>query len=145
MSVNKQYKETLYKPGDVIMREGLPSHGLYVVKEGFVEIYKTTNKGEKILVSIVKPGEYLGEMSLLSDKIHNATAAAITHVTCLMISVTAIEQQIKDVPSWLTGMAKGLIYRLDRMNEMMKRNKIVDESLTEMYEAIKKNHTSKSA
>lgn len=142
---SKQYKETFYKPGDVIMREGLPSHGLYVVKEGYVEIFKVTNKGDKVLVSIVKPGEYLGEMSILSDKVHNATAAAITHVTCLMISLPAIEQQLKEVPSWLTGMAKGLIYRLDRMNEMMKRNKIVDESLMELLETIKKNHNNKSA
>jgi CRP-like cAMP-binding protein len=52
------------KAGEVIIREGEPSDGLYVVLEGAVDVTKR-QVGKEVLVSQLREGDLFGEMSCL--------------------------------------------------------------------------------
>lgn len=135
MSVNKDNVQVVtYKPGDYILREGAMCDALLVVKSGQIEIFRFDKQKNKIPLAIVNSGEYLGEMSLVSDRPHSANAMALTETTCLKISHDVLEMQMKTAPTWLVALTRGLVMKLYKTNELLKRNKIVDESL---YSAVK--------
>lgn len=136
MSFGKKVEEVVYKPGDFILREGAMCDSLIVVKEGQIEVFKYDKKRSKIPLAIVNSGEYLGEMSLIMDKPHSANAVALTKTTCLRIPNDAIEEQLKTVPTWLVALTRGLVMKLYKTNELLKRNNIVDETLYSTVRAI---------
>jgi len=71
--------------GDIIFREGSKATNCYVVTEGKVRILKRTAKGEDIPLGLVKPGEFLGEMAMLSGERRSASAVAVTRVKAIVI------------------------------------------------------------
>lgn len=133
-------------PGEYILREGAQCDALFIVKSGQIQIYRLDNHKNKIPMGIVQSNEYLGEMSLITDKPHSANAVALTKVVCLKIHTDALEEQLKAAPPWLVALTRGLVFKLIRTNDVLKRNGIVDESLTTAVKAIQqKEKTNKVA
>jgi len=66
-----------FEPGDVIFREGEAGKQMYLVLRGEIAITVT---GSTTPVGMVRSGECLGEMSLLTTAAHSATATARTRV-----------------------------------------------------------------
>ena len=75
-------------------------------------------------------------MSLITDRPHYANAVALTKVICLKIPNSVIEEQLRQLPSWLVALTRGLVYKLDKTNDVLRRNGIVDESLSTAVKAI---------
>ncbi len=125
-----------YMPGEFILREGAKCDSLFVVKEGQIQIFRMDSHKNRIPVGIVQSGEYLGEMSLISDRPHSANAVALTKTVCLKFTTDALEEQLKSVPNWLVALTRGLVFKLHRTNDVLKRNGIVDESITAAVQAI---------
>ncbi len=133
---SNKVQEIVYNPGDYILREGANCDALIIVKSGQIEISKTGKNNVKIPVGIVQSGQYLGEMALLSDRAHSANAIALTKTICIKVPNDAIEEHLKSMPSWLVALCRGLVDKLNKTNEVLKRNGIVDESLSTAVKAI---------
>jgi GNAT superfamily N-acetyltransferase len=66
-----------FEPGEVVFRQGQASREVYVVLHGEVAIALADSD---TVVGVVRAGECLGEMSLLTAAAHSATATALTRV-----------------------------------------------------------------
>lgn len=71
--------------GSLIFREGTKATNCYVITQGKVRILKKSNKGESIPLGLVKAGEFLGEMAMLSGERRSASAIAVTRVKAIVI------------------------------------------------------------
>jgi CRP-like cAMP-binding protein len=74
-----------HEAGAVIFREGTMASNCYVITQGKVRILKKTSKGESIPLGLVKVGEFLGEMAMLSGERRSASAVAVTRVKAIVI------------------------------------------------------------
>ena len=90
--------EVHYMPGETITREGETGDELFVVIEGDVSIYKERAEGERILLSTLGAGSYLGEMAILSDEPRSATALAATPARLLSLRGDRLKELILDMP-----------------------------------------------
>lgn len=70
--------------GVVILREGEPGRGLFVLLAGEVDVSKVDG-AEKVLLASLKPGDIFGEMSMLNDEAANATVTAARQSTVLFL------------------------------------------------------------
>lgn len=136
MFQSEKVKTIEYAAGDYILREGAKCDALFVVQEGQIEIYRLDINSKKIPLGLVQSGEYLGEMSLISDRPHSAHAVALTKTRCVKITSEIMENQMKELPKWLVALTRGLVYKLQRTNEVLKRNGIADEALSIAVKAI---------
>jgi CRP/FNR family transcriptional regulator, cyclic AMP receptor protein len=74
------------KPGELILSEGTPGDGLYIVLEGEVEIFLPQRapsggqRASRIRLNRLGPGRCLGEYGLIDDRTSSASAAALTPV-----------------------------------------------------------------
>ncbi len=79
----KDFTRRTFAAGSVVVREG-DEHGIgfFVVASG--EGVVTVGGKE---VARVKPGDYFGEVALISDRVRTATVTATTDLTCLVMAV----------------------------------------------------------
>lgn len=129
-------QEVEYNAGDYILREGANCDTLIIVKSGQIEVFKTGHNRTKIPLGLVQSGEYLGEMAMISDRPHSANAIALTKTICIKIPTAVIEEQLKELPSWLVALTRGLVYKLNKTNDVLRRNGIVDDTLSTAVRAI---------
>ena len=134
-----------FSAGEFILREGADCDALIIVKSGQVEVFKNGKSGVRIPLGIVQSGEYLGEMALISDRPHSASAVALTKTSIIKIPNGVIEEQLRNVPGWLVALTRGLVQKLHKTNEVLRRNGIVDEGLTTAVKAITDREISTNA
>jgi putative peptide zinc metalloprotease protein len=65
-----------FAPGETIIRQGEPGDRFYLVRRGQVAVSVADGTGERLLTHM-GPGEYFGEMALLSDAPRSATVRAV--------------------------------------------------------------------
>ena len=72
--------------GSAVMREGGPADCLYVVLSGRLKVSMGEADGKETILSIIGPGEFFGEMSLIDDNPRSATVTAIE--SCELLAIT---------------------------------------------------------
>ncbi|RLB55306.1 MAG: hypothetical protein DRJ42_06575 [Deltaproteobacteria bacterium] len=72
-------------PGTLIIEEGEPGKGLYVVLSGEMDVSKVDGD-EKVLLATLKPGDVFGEISLLNDSPTTASVTAATNATVMLLA-----------------------------------------------------------
>lgn len=65
------------KKGESIFKEGESVNGIFCVKEGVCKLSKLSPNGKDHIVKLVKPGELLGQRSMISDEPTNLSATAL--------------------------------------------------------------------
>jgi CRP-like cAMP-binding protein len=101
-----------FKVGEVIFREGEPGHTMFVVRGGEVRISKHVRGGERVLATL-GPGEFFGEMAVLSGRPRTATATAVTALTVLELDEKRFEAMIHSQAEIAARILRKLARRLD--------------------------------
>lgn len=91
--------EKRFEPGAVIFRQGDAADCVYVVKSGEVDVLRENAEGTLIALARLGPGEYFGEMALLTDAPRNATVRAATRLDVLCIQDEAFRSLYAGLPT----------------------------------------------
>jgi CRP-like cAMP-binding protein/Fe-S-cluster-containing hydrogenase component 2 len=83
-----------YARGEAIMRQGEPGDALYLIEDGQV----TVEQSEHVIAHL-DVGDFVGEMSLLSDQPHNATVRAVTPVDVLVLPGAEFHRLLAQQPA----------------------------------------------
>lgn len=74
------------KKGEPIFEEGDTTNGIFCVKDGVCKLSKLSANGKDQIVKLVKPGELLGQRSMISDEPTNLSAVALEDMQVCFIS-----------------------------------------------------------
>ena len=91
-------------PGEVIIRQGDEADNFYVIGEGTVEVTQTQADGQSVVLRQMGPGEFFGEIGLLSGVPRTATVTAKSDGTLVVLGRNAFLD--------LVSAGSGLTYRL---------------------------------
>ena len=69
-----------------VMAGGDPTDSLYIVLSGRLKVMMSDADGKEVILSILGPGEFFGEMGVLEKARRNATVVAKTPMTLLTLS-----------------------------------------------------------
>jgi len=94
-----------FERGDFIFHEGDPGDTLHLLAKGRVGIKVTTPLGEHATLLVLGPGNYFGEMALVSPAPRNATAVALEKAETLSIH----RDQLDDLRANEPGIDKFLL------------------------------------
>jgi CRP-like cAMP-binding protein len=75
-----------YEPGQRIVERGGPGDAMFIVRQGAVQVPVVSEAGERRLTAYLGPGDFFGEMALLTGEPRAASARAATTVTLGRIS-----------------------------------------------------------
>jgi CRP-like cAMP-binding protein len=88
-------QEESFCDGDIIARQGDAGHVMFIIVTGEVSVIVNRDQ-KKIELAKRKPGEYVGEMALISKEPRNATLTAIGNVRALSIDQKSFEALLRD-------------------------------------------------
>ena len=111
---------TSFEPGEAVFRQGQAGHEMHVVLQGEVAIALADSDA---VVGVVRAGECLGEMSLLTAAAHSATATALSPIETAVLGHQDLAELIRLRPDIGLHLYKNLAVG---MGEKLKR---VDASL----------------
>lgn len=65
------------KKGEPIFEEGETLNGVFCIKDGVCKLSKLSSNGKEQILKLVKPGELLGQRSMISEESANLSAVAL--------------------------------------------------------------------
>ncbi|WNM20366.1 Crp/Fnr family transcriptional regulator [Flavobacterium capsici] len=78
------------KKGEAIFEEGEVTNGIYCIKDGVCKLSKLSANGKDQIVKLVKPGELLGQRSMISDEAADLSAVALEDMEVCFIPKSEI-------------------------------------------------------
>src|SRR5919106_93309 len=100
-----------FPKGTILFKEGEPGKEMFVLQSGKVAISKKVRDVEKVL-AMLGPGEFFGEMAIISNKPRNATARVQEDAKLLVIDPKTFEAMIRGNSEIAVRMIKKLADRL---------------------------------
>src|SRR3954469_14099800 len=76
-----------FDPGPPVVRGGSPGRSLFIVKSGRLAVSKRANSGSIIPISVLEPGDFFGEMTLI--EMQNRSATVIAESPTVLYELTA--------------------------------------------------------
>lgn len=121
--------------GTVLFKEGDPGKEMYVLQSGKVAIAKTVRDVEKILATL-GPGEFFGEMAIISNKPRNATAIVAEPARLLVIDPKTFESMIRGNAEIAIRMIKKLADRLAEADSQIENLLLSDPSSRVVHKVL---------
>jgi voltage-gated potassium channel len=94
--------------GWVLIEVGQPGSGMFVLEEGAVEVQTPDGRSWEY-----GPGDFFGELALLTDHPRSARVRAKTAVRCLAISRSDFTKLLEEEPEIAVAMLPKLAERID--------------------------------
>ncbi|MFA6468046.1 MAG: DUF1003 domain-containing protein [Bacteroidota bacterium] len=109
--------------GEVLFRKGEPGSSMYVIEEGEIEIVLPVDPPvNEVQLSIMREGEFFGELSLFADTPRTATARA-------SVDTKLVEMQRGD---FITFVMERPSIGISMLSEMAKRLQLTNELITSL-------------
>ncbi len=106
-----------YKQKQFIFSEGDRAEEMYIIKSGEVRIVANV-KGKNVVVSRLGKSSFFGEVALLRNARHSATAIAEEDTELAVVTKDMLEQHLSQLPPWLQTVIRSLA---NRLTETMQR------------------------
>jgi len=104
-----------FSRGEVVFHEGDPGDTLHLVDRGHVAVRVTTPLGDMATLRIIGPGEYFGELALVSPAPRSATVTALEPTETLVLhrdQINRVRLEHPDVEQALLDLVVGEVRRL---------------------------------
>jgi signal transduction histidine kinase len=121
--------EQQFVAGSEIFKEGDRGDGMYVVKEGLVEISALVNSEVRHVFSQVAPGEMFGEMAVIDLKPRSACAIASQPTTVYFIPRQELQAMVERCPALAMALLREISLRLREFNRQHVREVLQGERL----------------
>ena len=108
--------ERRFAAGQEIFHEGDPGDGMYVVKEGSVEISGLLNQNTRRVFSQIGPGDVFGEMAVIEHRPRSASATAVGDTTVYFIPRGEMLSLIERSPGLALSLLQEISHRLREFN-----------------------------
>jgi len=96
--VTAQARRRVVQPGEVLCRVGEAGDAFYVVDRGMVRVLAPTPRGEE-LVAQLGPGQWFGEMALITGEPRSATVVAAVETALVVLERRAFQQLLRRSPN----------------------------------------------
>jgi CRP/FNR family cyclic AMP-dependent transcriptional regulator len=90
--------EKNYPKNAVVLTEGEMGDSLYMIQSGKVKVFIGDENGREIILKILSPGAFFGEMSMIDKQPRSASVRTIEASTFLVLTHNAFERSLEQAP-----------------------------------------------
>lgn len=108
LDVLKRFTPRIAEVGEILIEEGSPAVGLFLVASGEVRIEKRDTEGDPVLLAHLRRGDVLGEIALIEDSRTTATAVVTRKAVLLGLDRRTFHVFVDanpDVRAYLEGLS----------------------------------------
>ncbi|MFN2644320.1 MAG: Crp/Fnr family transcriptional regulator [Burkholderiales bacterium] len=95
-----------------IMSSGDATDSLYIVISGRLKVMMSDSEGKEVILAILGPGEFFGEMGLIDDEPRSASVVSIEPCELLSIAKRDFKRVVSENSEMAMAVMRGLVRRL---------------------------------
>ena len=104
-----------FQPEQMVLMEGDPAGGLYVVESGWLKVVKLSTGGREQVLNILGPGEVFNGVSVFTDSLNQASVIALEAAEVWIISRSVMHKLLNNHPRLSQHIIQDLASRLQKM------------------------------
>jgi len=94
-----------YASGEVPVKQGEPGNSFYIIKSGTVDVIVEKSRGESAIVATLGPGNFFGEMSLLTGAARTASIMVKEDAEFIVIDKESFSSTLVNNPSMVGSLS----------------------------------------
>jgi len=119
-------REHRHPKGAVIVLHGDAGEALFLIRSGQVKVTVASEDGREVILSVLGPGSFFGEMALLDDEPRSAHVIAMEDTTILQLRREDFRSRLKAAPELAVSLLRELSRRLRRADDTIASLMLLD-------------------
>jgi CRP-like cAMP-binding protein len=115
-----------FRRGEIIVEQGRKSNALFILLTGRARVVTADSRGREVILAVLEPGDYLGEMSLIDNDPHSATVRAEVQTDVLVLGRTEFARCLPENSSLSYAIMRGLVQRLRNADRQIESLALLD-------------------
>lgn len=115
-----------FKRGELIVEQGTKSNALFILLNGRARVLTADTRGREVILAVLQPGDYVGEMSLIDNEPHSATVRAEVQTDMLVLGRNEFARCLPDSSSLSYAILRGLVARLRNADRQIESLALLD-------------------
>jgi CRP-like cAMP-binding protein/small-conductance mechanosensitive channel len=111
LEVASHLKHLSFAPGEHVITQGDAGDSMFFVVSGTVAISFRSSDGTESRISVIEPGNFFGEASLLTGEPRSASAVAMTAVDCYRLDKSGLQAVMNRDPALAEDMSVVMAHR----------------------------------
>jgi CRP/FNR family cyclic AMP-dependent transcriptional regulator len=109
--------ERSYRRGQMIFGQGDPGEALFVVSDGLVKVFVTSEDGDEMVLVTLRPPETFGELALIDGGARSASAETLEATTVLVLTRSTVLEVMTEHPVLAESLLRALGAVVRRLTE----------------------------
>ena len=105
-----------FADGEVIIQEGDVGDCMYVIQEGQAEVVIGSG-GNEILLNVLEPGAFFGEMAVFERDVRSATIRALGEVRVITVDKKNFMRRVHEDPALAFRLVETMSYRVRNLTQ----------------------------
>lgn len=119
-------RSRVYRKGAVVVSEGDPGDSMYFIEEGEVKLTILSPEGKEVVLELLGPGGFFGELALLDGEPRSATATARSHAKLAALEREHLLVFLERHPRAAASLLAALSRRLRRTTDLVHDTALLD-------------------
>lgn len=115
-----------FSKGKVVVKEGEQSQGMYVMLSGRAKVQRADDEGKEVILAVLGPGEFFGEMSLIDEEPRSATVVTLDPCEFIAITKEAFQFLIAQNNEVCLRIMRSLVQRLREADRRIETLALLD-------------------
>jgi len=115
-----------YVKDRIILIEEEAGNTLFLIQKGRVKVSRISDDGREVILSILEPGDFFGELSLIDGKARSASVTAIENSEVLILRRGDFLGLLEDYPQISISLMKELAARIRKSDSQIKSLSLQD-------------------
>ncbi len=128
--IAEQLAYTPFVKGDIIMRQGTVAHWLYIIINGFADVFLELPDGGRRRIDTIQGGCFIGEMGLMTGDPRSATVIAQSEVLAYRLDKDSFQKVLDKRPELAVEISKLLADRRFAIDNLQQQ--LDSESMTRL-------------
>jgi CRP/FNR family transcriptional regulator, cyclic AMP receptor protein len=112
--------------GRTIVAEGEPSQSLYILLSGRAKVQRSDSEGKEVILAVIGPGEFFGEMSLIDDAPRSASVITLESSDFMAINKDGFKAMLMQNTDIGMQVMRGLVRRLREADKKIETLALLD-------------------
>jgi len=115
-----------YRRGEIIVEHNRKSNALLILLTGRARVLTSDSRGREVILAVLQPGDYVGEMSLIDNEPHSATVRAEVQTDMLVLGRAEFARCLPENSSLSYAILRGLVQRLRNADRQIESLALLD-------------------
>jgi pilus assembly protein CpaE len=119
-----------------VVTQGEKGDSMFVVQEGRAEVVVEPKPGHRVVIALLGPGDFFGEMALLSQETRSATVRALEPCALLELDRNSLHQQLPPESDTIVALTRLVEQRRSNLPNLIARAQMVTPEQEAMTVAV---------